>query len=155
MPEKWAAEASQAAEYLNPAESEGLVARTLAEVQIALLDSPFRSLILALLHYIDQLEKRHPGSALTIVLPEALPTHWWLWPFHTQTALPLTAALLLRPNTIVVDVPLQVPVQVLTQAGTSLADHELRAQARAVREQYPRCTLRCTRWKAESLIRHR
>lgn len=153
MPEKWADEASQAAEYLNPAESEGLVARTLTEVQLALLESPFRSLILPLLHYIDQLEKRDPGSALTIVLPEALPTHWWLWPFHTQTALPLKAALLLRPITIVVDVPLQ--VQVLTQAGKSLADHELRAQARAVREQYPRCTLRCTRWKAESLIRHR
>ena len=104
---QWAQEASEAAERLSPKE---VAACTLAEVQLVLLESPYRSLTPPLLSYTDQLEKQESGSAITIVLPEALPTQWWLWGFHNQTALRLKAALLLRPSTAVLDVPLHVEV---------------------------------------------
>ena len=42
---------------------------------------------------------------ITVVLSEFVPRHWWEWLLHSQTAFRLKAALLFRPNTIVIDVP--------------------------------------------------
>jgi hypothetical protein len=39
------------------------------------------------------------------VISEFVPNHWWEWLLHSQTAFRLKAALLFRPNTIVIDVP--------------------------------------------------
>jgi amino acid transporter len=77
----------------------------LARVRLRLIRSPYRSLIPALMSYIDDLDDQHPGATITVVLPELVPAHWWEQTLHTQTALRLKAALLFRPGTVVTSVP--------------------------------------------------
>ena len=66
--------------------------------------SQYRALIQPLLKYIDRIDERDPRP-ITVVLAEFVPRHWWEWILHSQTAFRLKAALLFRPNTIVIDVP--------------------------------------------------
>ena len=66
--------------------------------------SPYRSLVVPLLRYIDALDKSD-SRPITVVLAEFVPRHWWEWLLHSQTATRLKAALLFRPDTIVIDVP--------------------------------------------------
>jgi len=77
----------------------------LDRVSLRLVRSPYRSLIPALMSYIDDVDQRQPSSTITVVLPELVPAHWWEQPLHTQTALRLKAALLFRPGTVVTSVP--------------------------------------------------
>jgi len=74
------------------------------EVPLDVIDSPYRSLIQPLLKYIDRIDQRD-RRPITIVLAEFVPRHWWEFILHSQTAFRLRAALLFRPNTIVIDVP--------------------------------------------------
>jgi amino acid transporter len=74
-------------------------------VPLVVLDSPFRSLLEPLLEYIEQLNTRHPGDYVTVVLPEFVPARWWHHLFHNQRALLIKGALLFKPNTIVTSVP--------------------------------------------------
>ncbi len=73
--------------------------------ELILLESPYRSFNAPLLAYIGQIQQRNPNAYVTVVLPEFVPAHWWEHVLHNQTALRLKAALLFRPNTIVIDVP--------------------------------------------------
>ncbi|MBM4434852.1 MAG: APC family permease [Chloroflexi bacterium] len=66
--------------------------------------SQYRALIQPLLKYIDRIDERDPRP-ITVVLAEFVPRHWWEFILHSQTAFRLKAALLFRPNTIVIDVP--------------------------------------------------
>lgn len=74
------------------------------EIPLDSIESPFRALIPPLLRYIDRIDERDPRP-ITVVLAEFVPRHWWEWLLHSQTAFRLKAALLFRPNTIVIDVP--------------------------------------------------
>ena len=74
------------------------------EIPMHVIASSYRSLIQPLLSYIDDIDERDPRP-VTIVLAEFVPHHWWELVLHSQTALRLRAALLFRPNTIVIDVP--------------------------------------------------
>src|SRR5438128_1539549 len=74
------------------------------DVALDVLESPFRSLVQPLLRYIDAIDKSD-DRPITVVLSEFVPRHWWEWLLHSQTAFRLKAALLFRPNTIVIDVP--------------------------------------------------
>ncbi|TMC41627.1 MAG: APC family permease [Chloroflexi bacterium] len=74
------------------------------DVALDVLESPFRSLVQPLLRYIDAIDKSD-DRPITVVLSEFVPSHWWEWLLHSQTAFRLKAALLFRPNTIVIDVP--------------------------------------------------
>jgi hypothetical protein len=74
-------------------------------VPLVVLHSPFRSLMEPLLEYIEQLNTRHPGDYVTVVLPEFVPARWWHHLFHNQRALLIKGALLFKPNTIVTSVP--------------------------------------------------
>jgi hypothetical protein len=62
-----------------------------------------------LLHYLYEIGSQRPGSTLTVVLPELVANHWWKHALHDQTALRLNAALLFRPNTVVLNVPYLLP----------------------------------------------
>lgn len=73
-------------------------------VSLDVVLSPYRSLVVPLLKYIDALDKSD-DRPITVVLAEFVPRHWWEWLLHSQTATRLKAALLFRPNTIVIDVP--------------------------------------------------
>jgi hypothetical protein len=74
-------------------------------VHLVILESPYRSLMGPLLSYIDIIQKRRPKAMITVLVPEYVPAHWWEQILHSQTALRLKAALLLRPNTVVTSVP--------------------------------------------------
>lgn len=74
------------------------------EIPMHVIASSYRSLIQPLLSYIDEMDERDPRP-VTIVLAEFVPHHWWEFVLHSQNALRLKAALLFRPNTIVIDVP--------------------------------------------------
>jgi len=74
------------------------------DVKVDVILSPYRSLVVPLLRYIDAIDKSD-DRPITVVLAEFVPRHWWEWLLHSQTATRLKAALLFRPNTIVIDVP--------------------------------------------------
>jgi amino acid transporter len=75
------------------------------DVHLLVIESPYRSLIRPLLAYIDTLHERHPNETLTVILPELVVSHWWENILHNQTALRLKAALLFRPDIVVINIP--------------------------------------------------
>ena len=74
-------------------------------VPLVVLPSQFRSLMEPLLEFLEQLEAKHPGDYVTVVLPEFVPARWWHHFFHNQQALLIKGSLLFKPNTIVTSVP--------------------------------------------------
>jgi amino acid transporter len=79
-------------------------ARLATDIPLDVVESPYRSLVPPLLKYIDAMDKSD-NRPITVVVSEFVPRHWWEWLLHSQTAFRLKAALLFRPNTIVIDVP--------------------------------------------------
>ncbi len=75
------------------------------DINMVMIESPFRSLIGPLISYIDALDQQHQDDIITVVLPEALPSKPWEYLLHNQTAFRLKATLLFRENTVVTDVP--------------------------------------------------
>jgi amino acid transporter len=75
------------------------------DVPLVILESKYRALSGPLMHYMDAVAKKCPGTPITVVLAEYVPRRWWEWPLHNQTALRLKGALFFRPNTCVIDVP--------------------------------------------------
>ena len=75
------------------------------DINLVIIESPYRSLIGPLLAYIDALDAQWGDDTITIVLPETIPAKPWEYLLHNQSALRLKAALLFRPNTVVADVP--------------------------------------------------
>ena len=75
------------------------------DVELVVVESPYRSLGGPLLAYIDALKDTHPCDTITVVLPEFVPSHWWEHLLHNQTALRLKAALLFHPGVVVANVP--------------------------------------------------
>jgi hypothetical protein len=88
------------------------------DIQLVIIESPYRSLIGPLLSYIDALDRQSPDDTVTIVLPEFLPARPWEYLLHNQSALRLKASLLFRRNTVVADVPYHLG---RTQASAALA----------------------------------
>jgi amino acid transporter len=74
------------------------------EIPLDVIMSPYRSLLQPLLRYIDRIAEREQRQ-ITVVLAEYVPRRWWEWLLHSQTAFRLKAALLFRPDTVVIDVP--------------------------------------------------
>ncbi|TAK36605.1 MAG: APC family permease [Chloroflexota bacterium] len=75
------------------------------DVDLVIVESPYRALIPPLLAYIDAVDKLDPRRPISVVLPEVVPRHFWENFLHNQTALRLKLHLFRRPNTVVVDVP--------------------------------------------------
>ena len=74
-------------------------------VPLAILTSPYRSLIRPLLNYIDEIDARYDDDVLTVVIPEFVPSKWWQYALHNQTALQLKASLFFNKRVYVVSVP--------------------------------------------------
>jgi amino acid transporter len=64
-----------------------------ADIQLVILDSPYRSVISPLLDFISHYEEQHPGVLSTIVIPAFVTKRWWENLLHNQTTLFLKAAL--------------------------------------------------------------
>jgi hypothetical protein len=77
------------------------------DVQLVLIDSPYRSFVAPVLSYIDALDRTDPGQYVTVVLPEFRTAWPWQRFLHNQSARRLRNALLDRPNTIIAEVPYQ------------------------------------------------
>ncbi len=94
---------------IDPAETEAVRRKWRAwgeGVRLVILESPYRLLLEPLLDYIeDLLSRRQPNELLTIVVPQFVPRRWWHNLLHTQTAMMLRLALLLKPGVVVTDVP--------------------------------------------------
>ena len=75
------------------------------ELELIIIESPYRSLHAPLLAYIDTIHELYADRTLTVLLPEFVVNHWWEHLLHNQTALRLKAALLYRPGIVVTNVP--------------------------------------------------
>lgn len=75
------------------------------QIPLVILTSPGGSLLRPVLRFIDQITKRGPHDAMTIVLPELVSAKWWHHFLHNRPALLLKAALLFRKGKIVTSVP--------------------------------------------------
>ncbi len=74
-------------------------------VDLTVLQSPYRSVLGALLDYIEELLAKDPRGWVTVVIPEILPARWWQNILHNQRALMLKGALLFKERVILTDVP--------------------------------------------------
>ena len=74
-------------------------------VPLAVLPSPYRSVLRSLLEYIEQVLKKDQECWVTVVIPEILPARWWQNILHNQRALMLKGALLFKDRVILTDVP--------------------------------------------------
>jgi hypothetical protein len=74
-------------------------------VRLEILASPFRSVMAPLLEYIELTNDERPDDFVTVLLPEFVPARWWHHLLHNQRALLIKAALLFKPNTVVISVP--------------------------------------------------
>jgi amino acid transporter len=74
-------------------------------VPLVVISSPFRSILIPLLQYVEQVRQENLGGWVTVVLPEVVPGHWWQTLLHNQRALLIKGSLLFKYNTIVLDVP--------------------------------------------------
>ncbi|HSA61942.1 MAG TPA: APC family permease [Nitrospiraceae bacterium] len=74
-------------------------------VPLIVLPSPYRSILRALLGFIEDHLEKDPDCWVTVVIPEILPARWWQNILHNQRALLLKAALLFKDRVILTDVP--------------------------------------------------
>jgi amino acid transporter len=81
------------------------------DIPLAIVPSPYRSLIGPLLEYLDRTDAEHnDGQLAVVVLPEFVTTSWWQNLLHNQTALLLKTTLLYGRRKsglerVVIDVP--------------------------------------------------
>ncbi len=74
-------------------------------VPLIVLPSPYRSILRALLEYVEDLLEKDQDCWITVVLPEILPARWWQNILHNQRALLLKGALLFKDRVVLTDVP--------------------------------------------------
>ena len=74
-------------------------------VPLVVLPSPYRSILRALLNYIEEHLDKDPDCWITVVIPEILPARWWQNILHNQRALLLKASLLFKDRVVLTDVP--------------------------------------------------
>jgi amino acid transporter len=74
-------------------------------VDLVVLESPYRSLMEPLLEYIEQVQREDPNGYVTVILPEFVPRRIWQHLLHNQHALLIKGALLFKPNVVVTSVP--------------------------------------------------
>ncbi len=75
------------------------------DIQLVILDSPFRQFLRPMIAYVEALHKQSPDAFVTMILPEFIPAHWWEKFLHGRTAQRLRSAFEMHPNVAVVLVP--------------------------------------------------
>jgi len=73
--------------------------------ELEVLPSPYRSVVQPLVAYVLEKRAELPGTLVTVVTPVLVPRHWWEQLLHNKTALMVRAALMFKPNVVVVAVP--------------------------------------------------
>jgi hypothetical protein len=96
-------------------------------VELAVLPSPYRSVLRPLVEYVRRLQRSGTTDLITIVVPEVVPRRWWEHLLHNKTALYIRAAFLFHASVVVTSVPF-----LLGRAGRlrDLFDHDEQLDAR-------------------------
>ena len=74
-------------------------------MELAVVQSPYRSLLEPLLDYVERIREDDPSAYITVILPEFVPHRLWQHLLHNQHALLIKGALLFKPNVVVTSVP--------------------------------------------------
>ena len=74
------------------------------DIPLIVLQSPYRSLIDPILEYVDQIRRERPDETVTVIVPEAVPTHWQHKVLQENIAFQLKYALGTRKNVVVTNV---------------------------------------------------
>jgi hypothetical protein len=91
------------------------------QVDLVVLESPFRSLLEPLLEYIGEVQRQNPDGVVTVILPEFVPHRLWQHVMHNQHALLIKGALLFKRNIVVTSVPYHIGWQ--GEAARAFARH--------------------------------
>ncbi len=81
------------------------------DVKLAVVSSPYRSIVGRLLDFLDETDRQHnDGQLATVILPEFVPAKWWHRLLHNQTAWLIKVALLYRRRRfgfqrVIIDIP--------------------------------------------------
>ena len=75
-----------------------------SDIQLFVLDSPYRSIIQPVVQFISEYEVSHPDVLSTVIIPSLVTRHWWEQLLHNQTTLFLKTALLNKKSRIVTSV---------------------------------------------------
>jgi len=75
-----------------------------ADIPLVILESPYRSLIEPVTDYIDQTIAEDPNMMVTVIVPQAVPKHWWQGLLHNNAAVSLKLALQSRRNVVITNV---------------------------------------------------
>ncbi|MFN8039653.1 MAG: APC family permease [Acidimicrobiales bacterium] len=81
-------------------------------VELRTLYSPYRELSGPVMRLIDELDEEVDDDVVTVIIPEFVLKHWWEQLLHNQSALVLRTRLRMRPNTVVVAMPIHIYRQV-------------------------------------------
>lgn len=84
-------------------------------IELDIVYSPFRELTTPIMQFLDELDSKHDGDIITVVIPEFV-TAWKTQWLHNGSAFALKAKLLHRPHTAVVSIPIH-----MTNHGTEEA----------------------------------
>jgi hypothetical protein len=74
------------------------------DLDLVILESPYRSVITPLVDFVDQFEKEHTGLLSTIIIPTFVTRNWWENLLHNQTTIFLKAALRASKKRVVTSV---------------------------------------------------
>jgi hypothetical protein len=61
--------------------------------QLTVLESPYRSFVEPLLTYLEIVDQERSGQAVTVLIPELRPRHWWQTLLHKDWSVQLRSAL--------------------------------------------------------------
>lgn len=79
------------------------------QIELVIIDSPYRATVEDLLQYLDTLEKDPRYSKITLVIPEFVPPKLWQNFLHNQTGQLMKLLLLVRKNILVTSLPYHPP----------------------------------------------
>lgn len=75
-----------------------------ADMPLVILESPYRSLIEPVIEYIDELRAKEPDMFITVIVPQAVPKHWWQGLLHGNAATAMKWALGSRKNVVITSI---------------------------------------------------
>jgi amino acid transporter len=81
------------------------IVRQLPGVHVAIVESPYRTLVRPLIRYLEVIQSEDPDAVVIVLLPEHLAAHWWDRILYNQNAAEIRRELVGREHVVVLDVP--------------------------------------------------
>jgi amino acid transporter len=74
------------------------------DIELSIVQSPYRSVVFPIVEFVADYEKNHPGVLSTVVIPAFVTRRWWEGILHNQTTLFLKAALRTKKSRVITTV---------------------------------------------------